>query len=573
MSSAFEGIEEAGTLPPGPGASLEFRRIQALPRRVWTEAADLEDLTAGLTQMLRAPKGEWVLKVTQAAALRDLHDFGGLFGPIAVGGGKTLITLLAPVLMKAKRPVLLVPAALRDQTMGKVLPAMFRQWRLNHSLKVIGYSELSLQKNADMLENIQPDMIIADECHMLKNPKSARTRRVSRYMSKHPMTTFIAVSGTVANHSIMHYWHLIQWALKPDNAPIPRNFYEAKEWACALDERVADEDRVGPGALATLSGPGESARQGYRRRLVETPGVLATHEDEVGVSLQLTMKKPQGGHFPAVVKRLIEHVRSTWETPEGEVITEAVEVWRHIRQLVAGFYYRWAESPPMAWLEARKDWNRFVRATLRSNRRKLDTPLQVWRDVENFGGPGAQLQARWRRIKDSYKPVTQPVWVDDYLVVDAHNWLRNRKEPPGICWVEYQALGEAIANHAAVPYFGAGDSRILDYDEPCVASIAAHGTGKNLQQWSRNLVVIPPTSGQTWEQLLGRTHRQGQEADTVTCETYLHHHSYMLSMEQAFADARFLQETLGNRQRLLYCDSDFSETELTNMLRLAPKEI
>lgn len=565
MSSAFEGIEEAGTLPPGPGASLEFRRIQALPRRVWDKAADLEDLTAGLTQMLRAPKGEWVLKVTQAAALRDLHDFGGLFGPIAVGGGKTLITLLAPVLMKAKRPVLLVPAALRDQTMGKVLPAMFKQWRLNHNLKVIGYSELSQQKNAEMLEDIQPDMIIADECHMLKNPKSARTRRVSRYMSKHPMTTFIAVSGTVANHSIMHYWHIIQWALKPDNAPIPRNFYEAKEWACALDERVADEDRVGPGALATLAGPGESARQGYRRRLTETPGVLATHEDEVGVSLQLLRGSARS--MPSEVNKLIKHVRSTWETPDGEVIMEAVECWRIIRQLVAGFYYRWAESPPAEWMDARKEWGRFVRGTLRSNRRKLDTPLQVWKDVEKNGGPGARLQERWRRVKDSYRPVTVPVWVDDYLVNLVRHWLDYRA-PVGICWVEYHALGERIARAAGVPFFGAGNSRILDYDEPCVASIAAHGTGKNLQQWSRNLVVIPPTSGQTWEQLLGRTHRQGQRADTVTCETYLHHSSYMMSMEQAFADARFLQETLGNRQRLLYCDSDFNEEQLSHMLRL-----
>jgi hypothetical protein len=87
-----------------------------------------------------------------------------------------------------------------------------------------------------------------------------------------------------------------------------------------------------------------------------------------------------------------------------------------------------------------------------------------------------------------------------------------------------------------------------------VASIAAHATGKNLQQWNRNLVVIPPTSGQVWEQLLGRTHRMGQEQDVVVAETYLHHESYRASMAQAFADARFLEETLGNRQRLLYCD-------------------
>ena len=558
--SAFVGIESAGVLPEGPVASLEFKRIMALPRRFWVSAPDLDDLILGLTEMLRRPEGQWTLKATQAAALRDLYDFGGLFGPIAVGGGKTLITLLAPVLMQAKRPVLLVPAALRDQTFGKVLPEMRKHWKLHENLTIVGYSELSLQRKAGLLDELQPDMIIADECHYLKNPKSARTRRVSRYMAKHPMTTFVAVSGTVANHSIMHYWHLIQWALKPDGAPIPRTYHEARHWACAIDERVAPDERVGVGVLTELflDDPVEDphpqssqlrARRGYRQRLVETPGVVATEEDRLGVSLRLMSRDPW---IPEEVNHRVREIKETWTSPDGVPLLEAVEVWRLIRQCVAGFFYRWTEQPPGEWLDARKEWNSFVRHMLKTNRRKLDTPLQIWNDVKKNGGAGSHELERWMKVKDDFKPVTEAVWFHDYLVADAAAWLLTQ---PGLCWVEYDALGKRIAAAVNVPYFGAGDSRILDWEDSCVASIAAHGTGKNLQQWNRNLVVIPPTSGQIWEQLLGRTHRMGQQEDTVVVETYLHHRSYQASMSQAFADARFLQETLGNAQRLLYCDN------------------
>lgn len=563
--SVFKGIENVSATAPsgGPVASLEFRRIQALPRRLWEQADDLGDLVEGLTRMLKLSEGEWTLNVTQAAALRDLFDFNGLFGPIVVGGGKTLITLLAPVLMRAEQPVLLVPAALRDQTLVKVLPEMRKHWKLHPKLKVIGYSELSLAKNADMLERLRPDMIVADECHLLKNPKSGRTRRVSRYMNQNPHTTFVAVSGTVANHSIMHYWHIVQWALKPHNAPVPRSFNEAKEWANAIDERVNDVDQTGPGVLLQLAPEDPDirpphpqsgrtrARRGYRRRLVETPGVIATSEEELGVSLQVL-----GLRNVAVPKKLqttILTVEELWETPAGEVIMEAVTLWRIVRELVCGFYYRWNPEPPRRWLEARKEWGRYVRTTLSNNRRKLDTPLQVWNEAERLGSV-KEFNA-WRSIKDNFKPTTEAVWLDDYLVKRAASWLRE----PGICWVEHQAMGEAISQLAGVPFFGAGDSRILDASGPIVASIAAHGTGKNLQQWDRNLVVCPPTAGGTWEQLLGRTHRRGQQSDTVTFEGFMHHQAFRDAMRQAFADARFLQDSLGNRQRLLYCDTDMEE--------------
>ncbi len=99
---------------------------------------------------------------------------------------------------------------------------------------------------------------------------------------------------------------------------------------------------------------------------------------------------------------------------------------------------------------------------------------------------------------------------------------------------------------------------IADASGPIIASIASHGTGKNLQhQWSDNLVTAVPASGLTWEQMLGRTHRQGQKADEVTCHLYLHTDGVIDSWHRALGDAAYLQDTLGTPQKLLNADRDF----------------
>jgi hypothetical protein len=549
----FGGIEEAGAR--GPVKSLELRRVLALPRRNWEIADDLQNLTTGLTRLLKRPHGTMTLKPTQAAALRDIYDHRGLFGPIGVGEGKTLITLLAPTLLEAERPLLLVPASLRDQTLQYVLPAMRKHWCVHPALEVRGYSELSLAKNATLLDDLRPDLIIADEVHKLKSLKSGRTRRIGRYMRKHPDTVFVALSGTIAAHSIMDYWHIIQWALKPDNSPMPKGWHEVQEWARALDERVREEDRLAPGALANMCLPGENVRQGYRRRLVETPGVVATREGRLGVSLQLLgLNKPR---VPKDLQKTIEKVQETWETPDGEIIMEAVTLWRIVRELVCGYYYRWCPFPPPEWRDARRAWSQHVQHVLRTNRLGLDTPLQVEEDERRNGGhPDLE---RWDVAKKYYIPAHEMVLVDDYLIRAAAKWLKE----PGICWVDSPPLGLEIAKRAKVKYYGAGDSTILKASGPIVASIRAHGTGKNLQQWNRSLVVCPPTAGGTWEQLLGRTHRTGQQEDVVTYEVYQHHESFRGAMEQAFKDAVFLRDSLGNDQRMLYCDTNMQRQRET----------
>ncbi len=200
-------------------------------------------------------------------------------------------------------------------------------------------------------------------------------------------------------------------------------------------------------------------------------------------------------------------------------------------------------------MEARRDWKKYVRETLKHNRRGLDTELQVWNECRTLSNVGEWQ--RWKDVKDEFKPNSVPVWIDDFAIRAARVWLEQEE---GICWTEHTAFGKRLSEISGHKYYGAGDDSILDASGPIIASIRSHGTGKNLQQWSKNLIVSLPPNGSTIEQLLGRTHRPGQSQDEVTNMIWLHTQELNNGLEKAFADARYLQESTGNRQKLLYAD-------------------
>ncbi len=532
----------------------EFRRIAALPRRQW-ESWELSDIIEDGTRTLRQPDALMRLWPVQALALLEIAQCRGGFLPIGVGLGKALISLLAAVVLKAERPVLFVPAQLRTQTLVHVIPALRSCWKLPEDLRVLGYSELSLAKNARMLEEINPDLIILDECHRVKNPKAGRTRRLIRWFRAHPETMCVAMSGTVSNRSICDFAHIIRWCLR-GRTPLPERWPELCEWAAAIDEKVLDEQRVAPGALEQFCFTGENVRQGFRRRLTETPGVVATQESLLGTSLVIALNRQLT--VPERCQSLMRLVEDHWKTPGGDDIAEPVEMWRTMRQLALGFYYEWDPPAPLPWLRARSAWKKYVRETLQHNRRGLDTELQVWNACARLKEEG-KLPANspwfdWDYIRGSFKPNTVAHWVDAFTLKHCGKWLDSCSESaPGICWVEHVEFGRRLAEVSGHPYFGAGDDSILDCEAPAIiASWQAHGEGKNLQRCCRNLVSCPPASGKACEQLIARTHRAGQQADEVTVEVLLHTEGLEKSWEQARNDARYLEDTFGNRQKLNY---------------------
>lgn len=551
-------------------ASPELHRVRNLPRRTWTDE-HLEDLATKLTALLKTPEGTMRLRPKQALALHDAGICNGLVGSLRVGGGKTLISMLAPRVMHPapERPLLILPAALVEKTEAD-RHNLSKHWKIARNLYIRSFEFLGRIAAEKFFEEFDPDLIIIDEAHRAKNKRAGVTRRLIRHMHRRPNTRVIILSGTVVKKSLKDAAHLIRWALK-DNAPIPREDGELEEWADALDEGVNVLRRVDPGPLVTLAGidrtgdPLVDARRAFRQRLSETPGFVETTGDQVACSLNISVVR-----YPEhpVTNQHFETLRAKWETPDGWMESEAVAIWRHARELSLGFHYVWDPRPPKAWLDARRAWAKFVRDTL-SRSRTLDTELQVVNAVKSGALRSPEFYT-WSEIRPSFTPVQRALWHDDSALEKCQEWM---EEHDGIVWCEHTFFAEELSRRSGVPYFGAqgrtaaGES-IVDFASsekagkvPIIASIAANATGRNLQAWNKNLVTTGITQAADWEQLLGRTHRDGQKADEVFVEALLGCFEHWDAWNRAKAYAVATQDTYGADQKLLIATVDMPSEE------------
>jgi hypothetical protein len=573
--------------------SAEWHRIQAIPRR----SLDFDEIT-DLTPIFRAKGGTMELRAIQSAALLEAHIANGLFGPIGVGYGKTLITLLMPEAMDSERTVLLVPPQLRDQLAREIDEVYGPHFNLplERIVRILAYSELSLAKNTDLLDQLEPDLIIADEAHNLRRSTSARTKRFLRYMRDNPHCRFVGLSGTMTTRSVLDYAHLLELALRK-NSPLPNNYKELKSWSGALD--VEPAARYQPGVLQQFCADGENVRQGFRRRLVETEGVVATEESAIGTSLIIANIQPD--FVPEAIVSALQEAADTWAY-EGEEYSDPLSLSRFMRQMSCGFYYRWIwpdGRPDEEWLDARAAWKSAARNKVKQGRVGMDSELLVsnaaerWRksiedhskctneeckvhpgpDVDKLCtrkppveyGPDSVLfeceeWIAWKCVKARYNPTppTETVWVSDWLAYDA---VRKAQEAVTrghkvILWYTHKAMGERLTELSGWPHFGQGQDASASKENVIICSTTTQGTGKNLQHYDLNILISMPTNGKDFEQLVGRTHRPGQMADEVWLYYYDHTAPLDAAMDAVIADSIYIQDSTGQRQKVLYADGE-----------------
>lgn len=251
--------------------------------------------------------------------------------------------------------------------------------------------------------------------------------------------------------------------------------------------------------------------------------------------------------------------------PDGEILQDGSEVARGRRELSMGFYYVWDwpnNTPDEDWLLARRNWARCVRKELQDRAGEhYDSPLLVYRRIqtETLAGAREPIHVAWKEWvaqKDKPQPPTRAVWISNYVIGAAIHWLGEQKHP-AIVWYEHKAVGDAFRAQG-LPVFGAGQ------DPPskaikCCASQLAHGTGKNLQAWSRALVLSFPSGNTQAEQLVGRLHRAGQLADEVEFGILQHTDVLCEALQRARREASEKQDMSGQRQKL--CTGSYLTTE------------
>ena len=480
------------------------------------------------------------LRPVQSDALREIEACGGLLGGLGGGDGKTLVSLLAAHVLDVSRALILVPAPLVEKTKTEAGGYFERFIRPRGRIYVVSYARIST--TPDLLEEIRPELIIADEAHRLKHATTARTKRVRAYLRTYPGCAFVALSGSFADASIREYAHLAQWALG-DGSPLPLERSYLESWAEVLDPDGAPSGADRAAFEPMLSHVGEEPREALRRVLQTVRGVVFSSVDDVGASLNICALRPA---LPDCLVEAIEHLEATWETP-GRMLATDAHVAQARRQLALGFYYvlDWPDGvEDAAWVNAHNAWGRAVRRYLRYGR-KYDTELLVRQACERGDAPNLECMsawAAWSRERHKPEPPRRAVWIDRSVVEFAAAWLEDHEN--AIVWYSHRAVAAALDEMGAtVAYPG----QTPPESGSVALSVASHSTGLNLQSRNEQLVLTPPSSGKTWEQLLGRTHRPGQSADEVWC-WYLDHTG---GINKAIERARFVAETQGTAQKLL----------------------
>jgi hypothetical protein len=557
----------------------EMHRVVALPRRAPMSRETAEQAAALLTQRLAVPGSKRAFNAKQGEALTEFLTHGKLFGALGPGAGKTDLTAVLPALTGARRTLLMVPAALRRKTIDS-LTMLRNHWRgvpqpldigdrgdpKAPTLRVFAYESLSLVKYATFLEEYDPDLIVLDEAHFIALANTGRGRRFYRFIRakrrRGDVVRVVPLTGTAWDRQLRRIAYLMEVAFNGES-PLPCEYNALDQWGLALDQGVQAKDRIGFGALARICTPEQLAegidgvRKGVSKWVRETPGYVASKEVSCGLPLILQRRDITP---PPEVITAMAHLRNDYVLPSGDSVEAGVTFWSHAREVANGFAYYFDPPPPAEWRMARSAWHSFVRETIRgsSSGGALDTPLQVWQAVEAGRFGVVPEHDAWVAIRDTYKPVSKPLWISDYLVRDAEAWAIENK---GIVWVQHSTahaeLSEEDADAAVrghfkqIPYFGAGDERIRTYKGPCAASVRAHGTGKDLVQWDEALLMGFPSSGKTIEQLLARHHREGQKSDIVRFWFYAHSLENLNAITTCLADAAHVQALSDMDQRIL----------------------
>ena len=549
--------------------SPDLARILAVPRRVWTVEAARE-VAGDMTRALRTPDGSQSLLEHQALALLEVGIYGGAYLPLPVGAGKTLISLLAARMRpEIVRPLILTRAALVAKTEIEIRDYR-KNWIRPPFYRIESFERMSRVNAASFLESFAPDMVIVDEAHALKNRSAAVTRRVFRYLRENPRALFVAMTGSSIGTSIRDVAHIMARCLGA-RSPLPHHYHDVEEWAAALDVGGRAR-RLAPGALVLLSeGRDEDARTGVCRRILETPGVVAMRGTTIDTPIEIRSHVAE--HDSAQVEAMTA-LRTTGETPDGELAEDAIAIWRHARELSLGFYSVWDPPAPLDWKQARREWHAWCRDVIENNRRDLDSAEQVARHLtahpDHYPEAAGALE-RWRAIEPIFKPNPRARWISGSAVDWIARYLDHDKRRPALIWTDRPVFGEALRSLLGIPYYGEEgiDTVTGEYighakGRTIATSSRAGATGHNLQAFSRNLCLDIPRSPIAWEQRIGRTHRPGQTADLISVDLLFG----VREDVSAFAAA---QEYAANVEALTAAPQKLCSADATEVL--APEDI
>lgn len=582
----------------------EFQRVWGLARRPIPDplATESRSLAVELTRVLAKRPNPWPgsLYPTQALALREIWECRGAVLPIRTGGGKTLTAALAMAIMKPKRPLLVVPAAMLVDC-ETTWRRLYQDWRIPayEDIQVLSYEKISAPSSGakvlpdgteiypDIVARLRPDMVVMDEAHRFADTSAAGTRRMGRYLEANPSTVVVAMSGTLIRRSLSDAAHVLQWGLG-DNAPLPCEWKELQAWSDATDPKPAKGKKTSPGALMThvdtdrydASESSEDARgvvcEAIGQRILETKGVVGSADGNLNIpaSIEPYYIADEDEAIEAEYVKLLQgdeaEGRAAWSLPDGTLLADSTQLARPLNTLSFGFVLVQDPAPPEEYRLSSSGWSKAVRDVVKyQSHLNLDSEWQVRDAVERGLLPEhEETLLAWRNARAHYtattglrEPPSKAVWFSDEVIGEVERWL---KQGPGVIWCSWRALGDRLSKELQLPYFGAGklDSKgrhvtKLKKGESAILSHASVGTGTDGIQHchSRALWMCPPN-----EQSLARLWRPGFAFERVENFLYVGSGSCLARFWRAkgLAD-NFAGRLSGNAQKLSIIDNSVPE--------------
>ncbi|MCP4612137.1 MAG: DEAD/DEAH box helicase family protein [Planctomycetes bacterium] len=521
LSFDLTGLSRAAEI----NISAEVKRICSVPISYMPSEADVEKVSK-----YYCPSGEWKLWPMQVKAMIEYHNARGLFAPISVGGGKTLICVLIAndaYTIYGKRKILhLCPPTLVGQLERKLkreymqpfnicVPYHFltqydKKRRLAKAksgqagVYVLSYSLLSSATGTELLEAIEPEVIIGDEIQQVTSDRqSARGRRLKAARDAFD-SELIGLSGTITKKRPMEYHYLVTRALG-DNSFMPKPINQATEWSRVIDCDAGDWENVranmgaGAGPLSPLVNwsndnfgtklkPGLMGfRTSFKQRVDTTPGVVPSIDDENQIGSTLVI---QNHTIPEKVMKascgwdkMQEHLKNLLElfiSPDGDEIDHPFAMWRWRYELESFGCYNnlfWPEAEKAAAKrkisvaeamdllvrskqhhEALQDYHKELRKWIPEHGRAgLDAPALIGANMHNYGASdvGAKLYDFWSKAKNLYfdeiiEREKEFIRVCDFKVNELVRWAKQFKEEKcnadegGIIWYINRGVGKWI---------------------------------------------------------------------------------------------------------------------------------
>jgi hypothetical protein len=604
----------------------ELARIFALPRREWNEehaqqlaetwsyqllndhGKRLWERAYAMPEFAREKEIERLallgtpirLDASQAMALYDFVTVGGLLFGALPGTGKTAVSLLICTLAYQHwglTQILLVVMASGQEQTHFDLSQLTQVWSAPVLPQVTTYHTIGQPGNAYYLcgcskcrqgyapdaddedkadrhgAGLRPQLVILDESDCVRNEDSSVHRRVNRLHSNHPTPEIRHVSETAT--PVRKTWNNVRrpliWALGEERAPVPIDQPTTEALRGALDESPRDGIRRSPGVLVRLADPEalkadelEACRDGWGKRLTETPGVVVIRHSSCKAPLHIrVLQAPDDPILEAEFYRY----GSSGESLAGVDLVDALSQNRYETEISTGHYNYYDPPPPPEWAAKRKAYLKKVKAEIKSSQRwgpALDSEKDVARKLKKERDP---LYLAWKEIEPIYDPAknTKTATISLSVLEYAAAWVRLNS--PALIWVQHSWAGEELARITGLPYYAgkgrtSGGLYIGDADGRTSAILSAHANRRqrNLQAFNRNLIIGPEQSAERLEQQIGRTHRRGQQKP-VYVDFLVSAGCSVKALLAARGEAKHVQTTLHMPQKILSTDWDWSNCQ------------